>query len=99
MPFSSPVRVGVVQSRPRNFELVADGARRRIFDFAMAWHCGTTTIGWVAIDRMATALAIENAAVPLQVANQVAAFHQAATSTDSVSQIAPVGATFAALSR
>jgi hypothetical protein len=48
---------------------------------------------------VAATLAIKNASMPLQMADEIAAFHGAATSTDKVSQIAPVGATFTALSR
>ena len=43
--------------------------------------------------------AIEDASMSLKMANQVAAFHYTTTSTDSVSQMAPLGASLAAFSR
>ena len=49
--------------------------------------------------KLPPALSIENASVLRQMANEIPAFHDTGTSTDKVSQTAPVGATLTALSR
>ena len=110
VPHSSPLTVvrepkrghstfGIAPSRPRDAELVANCAGRRVLDFAMSWHCGAPAIGSIAIDGVTAAFAIEDASMPLKMANKIATFHQASTSTDKVSQMAPPGASFAAFSR
>lgn len=65
----------------------------------MPGHSGTTTVGRITIDGVASAFAVENAAVLFQMANELAAFHYTATSTERVSQMAPLGAPLTALSR
>ena len=85
--------------RPRHFQLIANRAGRRFLDFAMSSHGGAAAICRIAIDRVVRSLAVERAAVPLQMSNEIAALNQTATSTVKVSQIAPVGAILAALSR
>jgi hypothetical protein len=69
---------------------------RAAFNLTMPWHCRTTIILRIAINGMSSAFAIEDASMPLKMANEIAAFHQTVTSTDSVSQTAPLGATLAA---
>jgi hypothetical protein len=41
----------------------------------MARYCGAPPVGWVAIDRVAATLAIKDASMPLQMADEIAAFH------------------------
>lgn len=48
---------------------------------------------------MTAAFTIKEASVPFKMANEVVAFHQTATSTDNVSQMALLGASFSACSR
>jgi hypothetical protein len=41
----------------------------------MAWHRGASPVGRIAINGMAAAFAIEDASMPLKMANQIASFH------------------------
>ena len=55
--------------RTRDTQLVADGSRRRLFDFAMSWDRRAPSTGRVAVNGMAAALAVEITTVPFEVPN------------------------------
>ena len=87
------------QSRSRNAELLTNRAGCRVFDFTMPWHGRAATIGRIAINGVAATFTIKDATMALEMANQFTTFHYTATSTDSVSQIVPLGASLSAFSR
>ena len=84
---------------PRHFQLIANRADRRILNLTMPRHRRATPVGRIAIDCVPPALTVEDTSVLLQMANEIPVLHYTVTSTDSVSQTAPVGTTLAAFSR
>ena len=86
-------------SRSRHAELFTDGTCCCFLDLAVSRHGRTLTIGRVAIDAMTATFTIEDASMALEMPDQIAPLHYVATSTDNVSQIASLGASFAACSR
>ena len=85
--------------RPRHAKLVANSASSRSLDFPVARDCGAATVGRIAVNGVISALAIEDTPLAHKMSDEVHPFHDAGTSTESVSQIALPGASLAALSR
>jgi hypothetical protein len=80
-------------------ELIADGSRRCLLNFAMPRNGGASAIFRIAMDRMVGSFPIQKTSILLQMSNKIAAFHAAGTSTVSFSQMALPGASLAAFSR
>jgi hypothetical protein len=65
-----------VSLRFRSFQIAADLAHQKVVDFTMPRDRGGFTLGTIDIDAVIPSLAQQGAAVTLQVAEQVAAFHR-----------------------
>lgn len=80
-------------------ELIANRASHSVFDFGVSRYGRASPVGRISVDGVVGALSVQMAAVFLEVPQQVAAFHAAGTSIESVSQIAVPGRSLAAFSR
>lgn len=71
---TSPARrnsdLGTVWERPGNSELIANGSRYRLLDFKVVRNRGREPSGWKQVDGVPRALAVDDAAVFLEMPHQ-----------------------------
>jgi len=62
--------------RVRDFEIATDLTRQNVVNFAMTGDSGGFALGAIYVDRVISSLSQKDAAVPLQMTEQIAAFHR-----------------------